>query len=701
MTGIADPLGERQGLLDRVGHAAFRLGDPEPVEERREAGPLLGLVDRLEVGAEERHAGRGERRGEVERRLAAERDDGRKRRLAFRRLGVDDAPDALDVERLEVEPRGGVEVGRDGLRVRVDHHRAPALAPEDLGRLDRAVVELDPLPDPDRPASRSRGPPAARPAAPRAASRPRHTSSRSTASRRRTRRRTCRPSRSRARARSRAARPDRFGGRRRPGRRARDRRSRPAWRSRAGHRVVVGGIDQPRTRGRTSASRRDVAEPSRRGTTVRSRSPPGSLASGTPRRSRPRIRHSRLSDGLEELPKHDRRRRALREARGLAGVAALVDPADRLVLVGVAAVDRAEVVEHRLPGRVLGQRTGACLLEAAQRLVERGPERPVDRHHLAGRLHLAAERPVGRGELVEREARQLDDDVVEGRLEGGDGRAGDDVRDLGESPADGDLGGDAGDRVAGRLAGERGRARDPRVDLDDRVLGRVGREGELDVAAALDAERPDDREGRAAQPLVERRRCRVWTGATTIESPVWTPSGSTFSIEQTAMHVSSASRMTSYSISCQPTRQRSTMTWPIGLARRPARTRSSYARLGLDDPAAGAAERERRAHDRRQADLLEGPRGRCPALFGRRALRRSRTAHTAGRFGRGGRGSASRSSAISIASSGVPSSRTSIALEHAGTGKLDREVERGLAAEPGEEPVGPLPFDDGGRPPRP
>ena len=66
----------------------------------------------------------------------------------------------------------------------------------------------------------------------------------------------------------------------------------------------------------------------------------------------------------------------------------------------------------------------------------------------------------------------------------------------------------------------------------------------------------------------------VWTGATTIESPVWTPSGSTFSIEQTAMHVSSASRMTSYSTSCQPTRQRSTMTWPIGLARSPARMRS-------------------------------------------------------------------------------------------------------------------------------
>ena len=66
----------------------------------------------------------------------------------------------------------------------------------------------------------------------------------------------------------------------------------------------------------------------------------------------------------------------------------------------------------------------------------------------------------------------------------------------------------------------------------------------------------------------------VWTGATTIESPVWMPSGSTFSIEHTAMHVSSASRMTSYSTSCQPTRQRSTITWLIGLARKPARIRS-------------------------------------------------------------------------------------------------------------------------------
>ena len=74
---VADPLGEGQRLLDAVGHAALRLRDAEPVEQGREADALLGLVDGLEVAAEERDAAGGQRRGQVERRLAAERDDGR------------------------------------------------------------------------------------------------------------------------------------------------------------------------------------------------------------------------------------------------------------------------------------------------------------------------------------------------------------------------------------------------------------------------------------------------------------------------------------------------------------------------------------------------------------------------------------------------------------------------------------------------
>ena len=62
---------------------------------------------------------------------------------------------------------------------------------------------------------------------------------------------------------------------------------------------------------------------------------------------------------------------------------------------------------------------------------------------------------------------------------------------------DGDLGGHAGDRVAGRLGGQGGRAADARVDLDDIVRSaESGSSAILDVAAALDAQRADDLEGR-------------------------------------------------------------------------------------------------------------------------------------------------------------------------------------------------------------
>ena len=187
---------------------------------------------------------------------------------------------------------------------------------------------------------------------------------------------------------------------------------------------------------------------------------------------------------------------------------------------------------------------------------------------------------------------------------------------------------------------------------------------------------------------------RVWTGATTIESPVWTPSGSTFSIEQTAMHVSSASRMTSYSISCQPTRQRSTMTWPIGLARKPGADPLAVGGLGLDDAAAGPAEREGRPDDRRQADRRRAP---------RRPRRRAAPAVAPSTMKLGAYGwpirssrsrNASRSSAIPIASSGVPRRRIAWRSKTPGVGHRGHQVERGLAAEPGEQALGLLLGDD-------
>ena len=75
-------------------------------------------------------------------------------------------------------------------------------------------------------------------------------------------------------------------------------------------------------------------------------------------------------------------------------------------------------------------------------------------------------------ELLEREPRHLDHDVVERRLERRRRLAGDVVGDLVEGVADRELGGDLRDREAGRLRRQRRRARHPRVHLDDDHAGR-------------------------------------------------------------------------------------------------------------------------------------------------------------------------------------------------------------------------------------
>jgi hypothetical protein len=142
-------------------------------------------------------------------------------------------------------------------------------------------------------------------------------------------------------------------------------------------------------------------------------------------------------------------------------------------------------------------------LERADRLLEALLEGAPDRHHLAHRLHLRRQRAVGLRELLEGEARDLGHDVVDGRLEAGRRLAGDVVADLVERVADGQLGGDLGDREAGRLGGQRRRARDARVHLDDHQRAVLGVHRELDVrAAGVDADLADDRERRVAHLLV-------------------------------------------------------------------------------------------------------------------------------------------------------------------------------------------------------
>ena len=131
--------------------------------------------------------------GELERRLAAELHDHAVQR-AVAALGVDDLEHVLGGERLEIEPVGGVVVGRDRLRIAVDHDGLVAgLAQREAG-MAAAIVELDALADAVGAAAEDhhlvlvRGP-ASPPGCPRTASRRSNTCRRSA---RRTRPRRCR-----------------------------------------------------------------------------------------------------------------------------------------------------------------------------------------------------------------------------------------------------------------------------------------------------------------------------------------------------------------------------------------------------------------------------------------------------------------------------------------------------------------------------
>ena len=92
---------------------------------------------------------------------------------------------------------------------------------------------------------------------------------------------------------------------------------------------------------------------------------------------------------------------------------------------------------------------------------------PAHAHHLAGGFHLGAERIVGVRELIEGEAGQLGDDIVQGRLKGS-GRVG--QPNLVQGHAHADLGGDPGDRIAAGFGGQRRGAGDPGIYLDQIIL---------------------------------------------------------------------------------------------------------------------------------------------------------------------------------------------------------------------------------------
>ncbi len=393
----ANVSGDHRRLVGGERGPVGRVGDAEAAQKGAEAAAVLGEVDRVDRGAEQRHTRLLEGAGKLQRGLAAELDD-----HALGALLLADGEHVLGGQRLEVEAVGGVVVGGDRLRVAVDHHRVAAQLAGGHRRVHAAVVELDPLADPVGAGAEDYDGIA-------------------------------------------IAAADLRGGR-------------AAGKGALVGRVVIG-------RRRLELRRAGVDRLVGAGEAL------GAVALG---RQHLQLPQEPAVDETALVHRLD------------------VDPAAEGLQHQVEAV-RAGPVEAFEQLRVgVGQVGRRVQLPRTQRLGEGLAEGAADRHHLADALHVRGEAPLGAGELLEGEARNLRHHVVDRRLEAGHGFSGDVVGDLLQRVADRQLRRHLGDREAGRLGGERRGARDARVHLDHDDLTVTRVDGELDVGATrLHPDGPD------------------------------------------------------------------------------------------------------------------------------------------------------------------------------------------------------------------
>ena len=117
------------------------------VQQFLEPLAVLGQVDCVRRGAEDRDALVMQRVGQLQRRLTAELDDNPVQRAVFL-LNPQDLHHMLKGQRLEIQPVRGVIVGRHGFGVAVDHDRLVARRGQGVAGMTATIVKLDPLADP-------------------------------------------------------------------------------------------------------------------------------------------------------------------------------------------------------------------------------------------------------------------------------------------------------------------------------------------------------------------------------------------------------------------------------------------------------------------------------------------------------------------------------------------------------------------------
>ena len=452
---IADVVGGLAGLFERQRGAVARRVHVLAAQHLTEQLAVLGQVDGLRGGAQDRHAGGLESRGQRQRRLAAELDDDALDRTHLL-LGLIDLQHVLEGERLEVQPVRHVVVGGDGLGVAVDHDRVIVLA-ELLHRVHAGVVELDALTDAVRAGAEDDD--------------------------------------SLAVALAQLGLVGVAG--------VVVRRDRVEL----GGAGVDGLVDRAQAVGPAQLANRVLAlvtEVAQVGDLqvgqageLRLLQQLGGEFLGVAHFHRGLVDEGQLLDeprvdlgGVEDLPFGGA---APQSALNLQ-IAVLGRHGDGLEQFG----DLGFVRLVTIPAEA-----HVALVDGAHGLAQRLLEVAAERHGLADGLHRRGQTRVGAGELLEREARHLGDHVVDGRLEGGRRGLGDVVADLVEGVAERQLGGDLGDREAGGLGCQGGGTAHARVHFDDDDAAGAGVHGELDVAAArVDAHAADDGDADVTQLLV-------------------------------------------------------------------------------------------------------------------------------------------------------------------------------------------------------
>src|SRR5215467_5536240 len=146
--GVADPLGHALRLVAAASDPVCGLLEVQSRYQGREALAILRKVDAVGRSAEDRHARCLQLRGELQWSLPAELDD-HAEQLALLLLPPHDLEHVFGRQRLEIEPIRRIRIGRDRLRVAVDHDGLEAgallvatVSAESESGVAAAIVEL-------------------------------------------------------------------------------------------------------------------------------------------------------------------------------------------------------------------------------------------------------------------------------------------------------------------------------------------------------------------------------------------------------------------------------------------------------------------------------------------------------------------------------------------------------------------------------